>query len=268
MAAPHTFRTYWIYVIFPFFLLLQTQVISAQSAKDSTQRLNIIKFDISSGILYNNAFNLTYERLLKKNQTISLTLGNEHLPTLVSLFQDEDSAMTTTRKTAAGYKIALDYRFYLSKENKYGGPHGVYIGPYMALHNFKNAWDLSVEGNSGTQTGTADAKFQVMNLGFQAGYQFLINNRWTFDMSFIGASFSHYRVRMNVTGDFDLEDIEINQAILDKLTEKFPLIGDLVEDGSVDQSGKLDSWALGVRYMVHVGYAFGGSPKKGAKKTP
>lgn len=267
MIVPGTTRSFWKLVMGFTLLFMQCSFLFAQSYNDSAQRKNVVKFDISSGILYNNAFNLTFERVIKHNQTLSLTLGSEHLPTLVSLFGDSDSAMTTTRKTASGYKIGLDYRFYLAKENKYRGPHGVYIGPYMAYHNFKNDWNLSLESNTGTQTGVANGKFQVFNVGFQAGYQFLINNRWSIDMSFIGASASHYRAKMDVTGNFDLEDTEIEQAILDKLIEKFPLLGDLLEDGQVDQSGTLNNWGLGVRYMAHVGYAFGGSPKKVMKPT-
>lgn len=268
MIVSKTSRLLWQTFICTIFLLINQRETFAQSYNDSAQRKNVVKFDISSGILYNNAFNFTFERVIKKNQTLSLTLGSEQLPTLVPLFGNEDSAMTTTRKTASGFKFGLDYRFYLAKENKYRGPHGVYIGPYMAYHNFKNDWNLSLKGNSGTQTGVANGKFQVFNIGFQAGYQFLINNRWSVDMSFIGASVSHYRAKMGVTGNFDMEDTDIEQAILDKLIEKFPLLGDLMEDGQVDQSGTLNNWGLGVRYMAHVGYAFGGSPKKAVKSTP
>jgi hypothetical protein len=267
MFVPKTFRLFWQILLFTTFLFIQQQPIHAQSYNDSSFRKNVVKFDISSGILYNNAFNFTFERVIKKNQTLSLTLGNEQLPTLVSIFGNEDSAMNISRKTASGYKIGLDYRFYLAKENKYRGPHGVYIGPYLAYHNFKNDWNLSIKGNSGPQTGVANGKFQVFNAGFQAGYQFLINNRWSIDMSFIGASVSHYRAKMDVTGNFDIDDVEIEQAILDKIIDRFPLIGDLMDDGKVDQSGINNKWALGVRYMAHVGYAFGGSPKKVTKPT-
>lgn len=265
MIVPKTIRLFWQTLIGAMFLLLHNNLIHAQSYNDTSARKNVVKFDISSGILYNNAYNFTFERVIKKNRTLSFTLGSEQLPTLVSLFGNEDSAMTTTRKTASGYKIGLDYRFYLAKENRYSGPHGVYIGPYMAYHNFKNDWNLSIKGTSGTQTGVANGKFQVFNIGFQAGYQFLINNRWSVDMSFIGASISHYRAKMDVTGNFNLEDAEIEQAILDKLIEKFPLLGDLMDDGKVDKSGTRNNWGMGVRYMAHVGYAFGGAPKKVVK---
>jgi Protein of unknown function (DUF3575) len=244
------------------FSFFSTDAAFCQSGSDSIQRKNIIKYDISGNILYNNTYNFSFERVIKKNQTMSLTVGNEQLPTLLSLFEDDESESTTTRKTASGFKLGLDYRFYLGKENKYNSPHGVYIGPYLAYHDFKNSWNLTIEDGTGTQTGVVNGKFQVLNVGFQAGYQFLINNRWSIDMSFLGASLSNYRARMDVDGNFNMDDSEISQAFLDRLTEKFPLLGDLIEDGTVDESGKVESWAMGIRYLVHVGYAFGGGKKK------
>lgn len=43
------------------------------------------------------------------------------------------------------------------------------------------------------------------------------------DMSFIGASVSHYLAKMDVTGNLNLEDTEIQQEILDKILESSPL---------------------------------------------
>jgi hypothetical protein len=71
---------------------------------------------------------------------------------------------------------------------------------------------------------------------------------------------------MDVTGNFDLDESQINQDLLDALTSKFPLFEDLITDGKVDETGTLDSWGFGYRYLVNVGYAFGGgSAKKKAK---
>lgn len=267
MLSKYSSRPFCIAFCLSAMFIFNSHSLFAQSYKDSSQRLNVVKVDITSGIFYSNTFNLSYERVVKKNQTIGLTVGKEEMPRLLSFFENEESSSTSTRKTATGYKLGLDYRFYLKKENRYASPHGVYIGPYMAYHDFKNSWNISITGNNGTQTGVADGRFKIFNAGFQAGYQFLINNRWTIDMTFIGASLSHYRAKMNVTGNFDIDDSDINQAIIDKLVEKFPLLGDLLGDGEVDQSGNLNNWGFGVRYMAHVGYAFGGSPKKKAKKT-
>jgi hypothetical protein len=237
----------------------------AQSYKDSTQRKHVIKYDLTGTALYQNAFNFTYERVIKKNRTLGITLGYQELPSLGSLIGSEMIGLE--RKTGSGFKVAVDYRFYLAKENRYQAPHGVFIGPYIANHNFNNSWDVVIRGNSGPQTGTIDGKFNILNVGFQTGYQFLINNRWSIDMSFIGASYSHYRAVLDVNGDFDLGDTEISQELIEAISDKFPLLGDLIDDGNVDQSGKLNSWGFGLRYIVNVGYAFGGGNTKKKPKT-
>lgn len=167
---------------------------------------------------------------------------------------------------ASGYKIAGEYRFYLGKENRYQAPHGVYIGPYVSYHDFKNNWEIKAEGDNGPQTGKTDARVQVINMGFQAGYQFLINNRWSVDMSFAGLSMSHYRVRMNLEGDFDIDESQINQDVLNALMNRFPLLEELVNEKSIDETGKLDSWGLGYRYQIGIGYAFGGGNKNKSNK--
>ncbi len=239
--------------IFPLF-------IHAQSASDSTQRKNIVKLDLSSNVWYKSAYNLTYERVVKKNRTFSVTIGSQELVGISARLRPEE--MEIDKTSGSGFKLAGDYRFYLPKENRYNGPHGVYIGPYLAYHNFKNNWGISIDGSSGPQTGTVDGRFEILNVGFQAGYQFLLGNRWVIDMSFIGASASYYRVRMNTTGNFDIDDSEINQDILDALIDRFPGLEDLMDDQALDKSGKLDNWGMGIRYQIHVGYAFGGGKKK------
>jgi hypothetical protein len=227
----------------------------AQSFRDSTLRKHVIKYDLTGMALYKNAFNFTYERVVRKNQTLGITLGYQEIPNLASLIGTQN--MEVTRKTGSGFKFAVDYRFYLARENKYQAPHGVFIGPYLSNLNFSNTWDLIIRGNSGPQTGEIQGKFHIINLGFQAGYQFLIHNRWSIDMSFIGASYSRYRADMNIEGEFDLDDTEINQALLDAISDQFPLLGELINDGNINESGNLNSWGFGFRYIVNVGYAFG-----------
>jgi hypothetical protein len=237
----------------------------SQSFNDSSIRKNNIKVDLTSMAIYNNAFNVTYERVLKSNRTLGITAGYQELPSILSIIGND--SMTTTQNSASGFKFAVDYRFYLGKENRYSAPHGVFIGPYVAYHQFSNDWNLTIKGNSGPQTGTIEGKFNVLNMGFQAGYQFVINNRWSVDMSFIGVSFSNYRARMNVNGNFDIDDSQISEDLLEAISNKFPLIGELIEEGEVDQTGRLDTWGFGYRYIVNVGYAFGGGSTKKKAKT-
>jgi hypothetical protein len=240
---------------------LGPSVLIGQSFSDSTQRKNIIKYDLSANLWYSNAYGLTYERLIKKNQTASITLGVEQISGITSRLNAEN--IQASEAKATGYKIAADYRFYLGKENRYSAPHGVYVGPYFSHHSFENKFDLKINGSNGQeQKGHSNGKFQFTNVGIQLGYQFLIGNRLSLDMTFLGTSLSYYKIKMNVDGNFDLSDSEINQELLDALKEKFPLLGDMIENGEIDQSGRINTWGLGYRYIIQVGYAFGGGRKK------
>lgn len=251
------------YLLFVF-LFISSQNVQAQAYSDSTQRKNVVKFDLTAVAWYNNAFNLSYERLIKENQTIAFTLGSQQLKGISGRIANEDVEQGNAK--ASGYKMGAEYRFYLGRENKYKGPHGVYIGPYLVYHNFKNNMDLTVNGDTGPQYGKTDTRVQVINLGFQVGYQFLINNRWSVDMAFSGLSMSHYRVRMNLEGNFDIDESQINQDVLKALMDRFPLLEELVNEKSIDETGKLDSWGLGYRYQIGVGYAFGGGNKNKTNK--
>lgn len=242
---------------------LTTLCLAAFCQQDTLVRKNVIKVDLTTLALFDNAFTVTYERVIKRNQSISFSAGLQQMPSLLSPIGT--NSLSLSRNTASGYRIAADYRFYLAKENKYVAPRGVYIGPYLSYHSLKNNWDLTIQETSGPQSGTIDGSFNIFNIGFQTGYQFLIKNRWSIDLSFIGASYSNYRVKMDINGDFDLENSEISQELLDAIGDKFLILGDLINNGEVDRNGNLNSWGFGLRYLVQVGYAFGGN---GVKKRP
>ena len=72
-----------------FFCTFLTTAGMAQSFNDTTKRKSIIKFDLTSLVIYSNAFNFTYERVLKNNQTLGITLGYQELPTLKSLITND-----------------------------------------------------------------------------------------------------------------------------------------------------------------------------------
>jgi hypothetical protein len=108
--------------IFPFFSLfvglfcIISIPVQAQSYHDSTERKNVVRFDLTALAFYNNAFNVSYERVIKKNQSLVLTIGSQQLKGIGSRISNEDVEAGDTK--ASGYKIAGEYRFYLGKENE------------------------------------------------------------------------------------------------------------------------------------------------------
>ena len=219
-----------------------------------SHRRNTVKLDITSNFLYRNALIVSFERVVKANQSFSITAGYQEFPG-ASTLGDGISVKDDRKKN--GYKFGGEYRFYLKRENKYRAPRGVYIGPYFTTHSFKNERVLEIDNNGIPEQAILDSKLSILNIGFQLGYQFVLNNRWTIDLVFVGPSVSHYRYKLDLSSSFtfDKEDIQ-NEIILD-LIDRFPLLEDVISDKEATDRGRLDSWSFGYRYQLQIGYHFG-----------
>lgn len=243
-----------------FILLLISMGAAGQKSDTVVQHLNTIRIDLTSNFLYSEALILSYERVVKPNQSFVITAGPERFPTIASF---GDNVKVKEDKKKAGLKVGLEYRFYLKKENKFNAPRGVYIGPYVSYHNFANDRLLTYQNPDGSKVeATFDAKLNVLNIGAQLGYQFIIGNRWAIDLMFIGPSVSRYSAKLNVDGNFnDAQLDDAQQEIVDKLVEKFPLLKDAIDEGEVTIKGKNSTWSAGWRYQFQVGYHFGRKKK-------
>jgi hypothetical protein len=235
-------------------VLAGINLVNAQDSIMQSQRRNTIKLDITSNFLYRNALIISFERIIKPNQSFSITAGYQEFPRTSSLGQG--IAVKDDRKRY-GHKYGGEYRFYLRKENKHQVPRGVYIGPYFTNHSFKNERVLEIDNNGTSEEAILNSKLSIFNVGFQLGYQFVLNNRWTIDLVFVGPSISHYRYKLDLTSTyaFDKEDIQ-NEIILD-LIDRFPLLEDVISDKEATDRGRLNSWSFGYRYQLQIGYHFG-----------
>ena len=221
---------------------------STDSLKKNNERRNIIKFNVSSFFVYKLALLLEYERVVSKNQSFSIQAG------FVSLaFINTDSIQVLDFKKNSGYSITGDYRFYLLKENKDGPPHGVYIGPYAGYMHVLNEINMARVNTPNTLTTQID----IMSIGGELGYQFLLGKRWTLDFVLLGPSLSYYKAKMNLEFPVDTsQGGAIYQQALASLANRFPLVNGLVNDQSATFHGKLDAWNAGFRYSMHIGFRF------------
>jgi len=226
----------------------------AQEATPQSERKNTIKLDLTSHLWYSNAYGISYERITKPNQSFAISIGYQEFPRTGRLGQN---IAVKEDRDKYGYKFGGEYRFYLKKENKYSAPRGLYIGPYFTRHSFTNERILEVDNDGTPAEVNLRSKLAIFNLGFQLGYQFVLNNRWTIDIVFAGPSFSNYRYTLALEGNdlIDKDDIQ-NEIILD-LIDRFPLLDEVISDSEATASGKLDTWAYGYRYQLQVGYHFG-----------
>ena len=99
---------------------------SKDSLKSNEGRRNVIKFNVSSFLVYKVALLVEYERVINKSQSFSVQAG--FISRSPGSFLPSDSIRVLDFTKNAGFSVTGDYRFYLKKENKDGAPHGVYIG--------------------------------------------------------------------------------------------------------------------------------------------
>jgi len=244
------------------FVLLVTFSVPVAFAQDSVEvgsRMNTIKLDLTHNLLYRNAYNLSWERIMKPNQTLGITLGTQKLPKILNLGENIEGERSDN---SGGYKVGAEYRFYLKKENKFAAPRGVYIGPYFSVLGFNTARDITYTGGETPQEARYNARFNLFSLGGQLGYQFVFNDRWTLDLVVVGPSLTRYDARMRLEGDFEFDADDVQNEILDALIDKFPGLDDLLEDKELDSSGKVDVVGIGYRYQFLIGYRFGKKFKK------
>jgi len=243
-------------------ILLLTTLTLAQAQKgDTTLRRNTIKVDLTSYWLYRNALMFSYERVVKNkpNQTWAIMAGLQEFPSLVG--QLVDTIAVKSENKSSGYKLGGEYRFYLKKENKYGAPRGVYIGPYASYHHYSNTRGIEVNNNGIEENGSLESNFNILNIGVQLGYQFVLNNRWTIDLVFVGPSVSNYSFKTNLEGDISVNPDEITNEVVLALMDKYPGFKDLINEGEFSTKGKINTWAYGYRYQFQIGYHFGRKKK-------
>jgi len=227
---------------------------SRDSLSKSKNYKNIIKLNLTSNILYQSPL-IEYERIVKRNQSFSVQFGLVALPFGSS--KGSDSLYYGSSVKKSGYSITADYRFYLAKENKDPAPHGVYLGPYVSYYHFDNERNMRI--GSSPDLLLLSSKFDVLSIGAQLGYQFVLGKkkRWTIDCIVVGPSLTKYAVSMKLDGNIDPSKIDENlQKILEGIASKFPLVGDLLRDQEVDFKGKSDTWSAGFRYSIHAGFRF------------
>lgn len=207
-------------------------------------------------IFGDNNYVMGYERTIGKHQSFSVHLGTFSLGKAININTDSIKDITKDIKSR-GLSFSGDYRFYLSKENKYNSPRGVYIGPYFAYNSFNRTFDIQANTASFTGQMNADLLFRVTTFGFQLGYQFIFWDRVSLDMILFGPGVSFYKAKVDLDTDLDPDDeSEFFTELNEKLQEKIPGYSLVVKPGSFEKSGSVNTTSLGYRYIVMLGFRF------------
>jgi hypothetical protein len=234
---------------------------SAQHNFDSTQKIhqykNEIRYNLSSALVFGVSRYIVfgYERVIGHNQSISVDVGAAKLPKLISISTDSFSVQRDRK--SSGSNLAVDYRFYLGKENKYPAPRGLYIGPYYSYDHFTRDNDWMFLNSATNNDITTHSTFNINTIGFQLGYQLILWKRLSLDFVMVGPGlgFYDYRVTFNSTVTAE-EKKQLLDGLQQLLTQKFPGMNYVFSDTQINGDGVLKRSSIGYRYIIHVGFLF------------
>jgi hypothetical protein len=245
-------------ISFLLFTLLSVQQIKGQDSIPPKKNLkNTVKFNLTNPMIFGDkCFVVGYERTIGNHQSFSVNLGRFSLPRVFNINTDSIKDLTKDVQSK-GFHASVDYRFYLSKENKYNSPHGVYIGPYLTYNSYTRFFDLKASTESFTGEFNADFNFRVATMGFQLGYQFILWNRVTLDMILFGPGIGAYKIKTSLSTNLDPDtESELFKKINEALQEKIPGYSLVLNPGTFEKTGTYNNTGMGFRYVVMVGFRF------------
>ncbi|KGO95434.1 hypothetical protein [Flavobacterium enshiense] len=118
-----------MFVLFTAYATAQEVDSVQQMKKKKPEHPNLIKFNLTNRIFYDNTIQFTYERVIKENQSISLFGGYQEF----KHFNLDLSGVNFSKSSdRSGYSIGAEYRFYLGDLNRYSAPRGVYLAPFVS----------------------------------------------------------------------------------------------------------------------------------------
>jgi len=245
-------------IVFTFifaFAIPSTRVFS-QTDSNFRDFKNSVKFNVSNTLLYDNSYQFSYERMIKENQSLNIFTGYQELPLITVDFKDASFAKDSNRK---GYSIGADYRFFLGSINKYKGPRGVYLAPFVSFFQFETDRNIVYTNpDSGVVSNTnLNSKLNLTNIGGELGYQFIFWDRLVVDCVLFGPSVTHYNYNLKLDGSIPgIEDNEIYQKVIEAIKNKFPEVENLSQEHDVQKKGVQSITAIGFRYNISIGYRF------------
>lgn len=232
---------------------------SSDSSDNTEKELkNTIRFNITNPLIFGNkSIIFGYERVLKNNRSFSINIGQTGFPSLNII--DSEELQANTILSERGFHISGDYRFYLSKLNKYSAPRGVYVGPYYGYNSFDkgHSWTLNTENSGEPINVNSELGLTINTVGLELGYQFVFWKRLSVDMILLGPGVGFYRWDLSLDTNLSTEDSALFFEKLNAaLEEKFPGYEGTLREGDMQKKGAKSTTSLGYRYLIQIGYRF------------
>jgi len=229
----------------------------AQNKTDSVKNFkNTIRMNITNPMLFGEKNTIIgYERVFKNNQSITANVGRISFGKLNSI--NTDSIALDDSYEDKGFAVALDYRFYLKKENKHAAPRGVYIGPYYSFNYFNRVNSWTLDDQSSSKLLNTDITLKMNLVGVQLGYQFVFWNRLAIDFVLLGPGAWFYNLNVDMNSNLTSEE---EQMVFDKINEaidsKVPGNTIDIKPFEISKKGSTSTSSGGFRYVMHIGFRF------------
>jgi len=251
-----------ILVILTGILLVSIKSVNAQKGyefpNDSVKyKKNVIRWNLTPFLIWDKRnINIGYERAVKPYRSFSVNVGYFVLPSLVEGLFDSLNIEKSGQKW--GFSVSGDYRFYFKNRNKQMAPDGLYWGVYGSYHHYEFENSITVlDSDIAAGTLTLGANTNIFAGGVELGYQFIIKERLSIDLVFMGPSLSMYTGQFVLGGDLDVdEEDEYLQAVYDILKNSVPGFEQLVQDRELSTGDANFSMGFGLRYLIQIGYRF------------
>jgi len=229
-----------------------------KTKKERKEFKNTVHFNLTTPLIFGSrAIIFGYERVIGKHQSFTIDIGQTDMPSLNII--NSDSLRANSVSGEQGIHFSADYRFYLSKENKYNAPHGIYIGPYFGYNKFGKAHSWTLKSVDGGAPFDVESKtsLTVATFGFDLGYQFVLWNRVTLDFVLLGPGVASYNLKTSLGTNLSEADRQkFFSKLNDALNEKFPGYGWTLGDSDFKKKGSVSTVSFGYRYTIQIGFRF------------
>lgn len=218
---------------------------------------NVIRWNLTPFLIWSKRnINIGYERVVSPYRSFSVNAGYFVLPSLVEGLYDSLNIQRAGKKW--GFTVSGDYRFYFKKRNKRMAPDGLFWGVYGSFHHYEFENSITVLDSETVQGALSfGANINIISGGVELGYQFIIKERLSIDLVFMGPSLSVYTKKFTLGGNLSVdEEDEYLKALYDILKNSIPGFEQLVRDRKLSTSGANLSMGFGLRYLIQIGYRF------------
>ena len=241
-------------------IVLHAQDSLSKEKKPARALKNTIRFNVSNPLIFGSGSVIFgYERTIGQHQSISIDIGNVYFREPHILPFDYNGTYIQVNKSMKdfGFHTAIDYRFYLRKENKYPSPRGVYLAPFYSYNFFsrENTWTLQTKNFNGDLTTTY--KLQLNTVGCELGYQFILWKRLALDLILMGPGITFYNISSTINTSLNPDDeSELFKKLNEVISERIPGYNLAIDGSEFEKKGSINTLSLGFRYMVHLGFRF------------